>query len=247
MIVNKITSLIGNTQMKVAEPDDLFPQDDEKIVFYGFSKLPDNAIILMGKNDIYTYSGGRILRTGSIANEFMTPEVLEAVSSPKYINEVVLDRKSGNNKEYDNRIQPDCIICFDNRINNASKKAAKYFNVPIVLIDRKKYKLKEQFYYNKYHSKDIDKFDVEDIKRVLYSKIDNIETKYDLILELLDYSMENKIITNDDYIRLLKELKRLLSYYLLHIRKNNIKDETAEDDISINIIDKKLSKVKVYS
>lgn len=241
------TSLIGDTQLKVAEPDYYFNSDSGKLVFYGFNKLPNNAIILMGKNDIYTYSGGRILRTGSVENEFMTPEVLEAVSSPKYINEVVLDRKCGKNKEHDNRIQPNCIICFDNEINNASKKAAKYFNVPIVLIDRKKYKLKEEYYYNKYHSEDIDTFTLEDIKRIIYNKKDNVETKYDLILKLLETAVEKKIINDEEYIFLLNELKRLLSYYLLHIKTGKYNDETAEDDISINIIDKKLSKVKVYS
>ncbi len=241
------TSLIGDTQLKVAEAENSFDKDNEKVVIYGFTKLPDNAILLMGKNDIYTYSGGRILRTGSIENEFMIPEVLEAVSSPKYINEVVLDRKSGNNKEYDNRLQPDCIVCFDNNINDASKKAAKYFNIPIVLIDRKKYKSKEEYYYNKYHNKDIDTFTIEDIKRILYNKIDNIETKYNLILKLLDYSKKNNLITTSEYIKLLNELKVLLSYYLLHIKNGRYTKETAEDNISMNIIDKKLSKVKVYS
>ena len=241
------TSLIGNTQMKVAETENSFDRDCERVVIYGFTKLPDNAILLMGKNDIYTYSGGRILRTGSIENEFMMPEVLEAVSSPKYINEVVLDRKSSNNKELDNRLQPDCIVCFDNNINDASKKAAKYFNIPIVLIDCKKYKSKEKYYYNKYHNKDIDTFTIEDIKRILYGKIDNIETKYDLVLKLLEYSKKKEIITVSEYISLLNELKRLLAYYLVHIKVAKYTDETAEDNISVNIIDKKLSKVKVYS
>lgn len=183
-------------------------------VYYGFNDISNSSLLLMGRNDIYAEHGGRKLEPTAHRNEFMIPDILQLVSTS--YNEVTLDRKSSDHLEFDRRIQPTCIICFDGIINDASKRAAQYFDIPIYMIHRQKYRERNQALADMYNSGDIDSMTTIDVRKILCSKNGNLTSRYQLLLTLCDKALDENFITSDEYIELLKEGRRIITHFSTH-------------------------------
>ena len=183
-------------------------------VYYGFNDISDSSLLLMGRSDIYVEHGGRKLEPTSHRNEFMIPDILQLVSTS--YNEVALDRKSSDHLEFDRRIQPTCIICFDGIINDDSKRAAQYFDIPIYMIHRQKYKDRNRALTDMYKSENIDSMTTIDVKQILCLGGDSLKVKYQRLLKLCDKALAENFITPDEYIELLKEGRRFITHFSTH-------------------------------
>jgi len=138
------TSLISNDYIKYANTANGSLSYD---VCYGFSDYPSDAILGMGPGDIHTVHGigsMEMVEDETTRFPFVSPDQLIQYSrkSGAPYNEVVLRRNAGNPDRYGGRLQPSCMIVYGNdtsTINEQTKRAAEYFNVPIVLIDAEAY------------------------------------------------------------------------------------------------------------
>lgn len=127
------TSMISENHLKYVSSGKDYPA-----VYYGFTEVNNDDLMFMGRRDIFVSHGGWQLEPTSNLNEFMDFDTLQ-VMSDKY-NEVAIQRKKQSGNNIGKKIQPNCIICFDGIINEESKKAARYFNIPIYNINQEKYK-----------------------------------------------------------------------------------------------------------
>lgn len=200
--------------------------------YYGFDDITEESLMLMGPRDIYVEHGGRKLEPTSNekTTKFMIPDVLQT-ESVSY-NEVALDRKSSSSQKYDHRIQPTCIICFSAEIPEASIRAAQYFNIPIYIIHIERYIEKNNAEQKKYDSGNITSFTIEDCKKIMYMKGKLLSDKYNLVLKLSDKALLEKMITEEQYINILMELRRIIAYYSAHSDISDI--QLSEIDIRIN-------------
>lgn len=120
---------------------------DESAVFYGFTEIASGGIIKMDSSDMMVEHGKGHLETNSSHCRLRASEDLAYWTSPDYWNEVVQKRKETDvdkanrlrNKKGTDRMQPSCIICFDENINEQSLLAARTHNIPILMIDRQAY------------------------------------------------------------------------------------------------------------
>ena len=120
---------------------------DENAVFYGFTEIASDGIIKMDSSDMMVEHGKGHLETNSSHCRLRSSEDLAYWTSPDYWNEVVQKRKETDvdkanrlrNQKGTDRMQPSCIICFDENINEQSLLAARTHNIPILMIDRQAY------------------------------------------------------------------------------------------------------------
>ena len=120
---------------------------DENSVFYGFTEVASSGIIKMDSSDMMVEHGKGHLETNSSHCRLRSSEDLAYWTSPDYWNEVVQKRKETDvnkanwlrNQKGTDRMQPSCIVCFDENINEQSLLAARTHNIPILMIDRQAY------------------------------------------------------------------------------------------------------------
>ncbi len=124
------SSIISNENVTSSTSVGLFAFLNRTEVIYGFNNFPEDIIYGAYNHDM-----------GSKMHGFNTKEkYYEQVPLPfeiqnkKNYNEVIINRKDKNG----NRIRPDYIICFD-KINDQSIKHAKYFEIPIYVINTQIY------------------------------------------------------------------------------------------------------------
>ena len=128
------TSYIGNDNMCYARKNNKESKslEDEQVIF-GFSNISNSEIIMASKSDIGSHTSDFTSSKSNVLSDFRLSDKM--IRECRYgHNEVDLERRLKDNKL--NNIQPEYIVCF-NEINNNSKKVAKDFNIPIVLIDKK--------------------------------------------------------------------------------------------------------------
>ena len=215
------TSMISNTHMNCVG------NGRKNAVYYGFNDISDKSLYLMDSCDTGIEFDKRLLNPSSFSNHYMIPDVLQSES--ENYNEVVLDRKSSEKANFDHRLQPNCIICFDGNISDQSKLAAQYFNIPIYVINRQKYTKKNQNLKEHYQTKELISFNKNDVHNILYSKGD-LKEKYNLFLKLLEQSFNNNLIDINEYQELINEAITIISSY-------GIKG----DDIDLTILTNKLN------
>ena len=155
------TSLIGDGSIHLAA--DPGQENAGSCIFYGFSDLSDHSIQFMAEYDTYTSVDTDLPATytheeDSSPREATTTDRQERFySSPRELldrtdrkvgtdygyNEVVLDRYAGDPAQFDGRTQPNYIVVFASspaEISDLAKAHAKYFQVPLLLIDPVKYR-----------------------------------------------------------------------------------------------------------
>lgn len=230
------TSLISNTCIK------LFGGSDSlNTIYFGFNEIPSDVLMGTLPSDAVTAHGGGLLDAYTAANETFTPKRLINLTSNKWSphNEVVLMRRSQeNNLKFNGRIQPTCIVTFDNTIDEKTKLAAQYFNVPIYKINSVRYADINTHNKEMYLSGKIEKFDNSDIEAILSTqfedeKVDrrklcielckkafserliNEQQYYERLQYIVDYFEENELITSNDrtYMSLnyIEEINTILS------------------------------------
>lgn len=107
-------------------------------VAYGFCKIEKNALIGIYKGDGQTANtvGEMAAHDGRYEVESLDELAYESTSS---YNEVFLRRFDTNNQS----LMPDFLITYDGFYSDQMVKHAKFFNIPIIDIDRNSYVLKQ--------------------------------------------------------------------------------------------------------
>ncbi len=129
------TSYIGNENMCYVRND--FEVADHKneneLVIFGFGKNTNSYISMASHLDIGSDTTNMSSEESYYLPQFRTPENIMKYCRHGH-NEVDFERRVENNNE--KNIEPEYVVCFD-RINEYSKKIAKDFGIPIVLINKR--------------------------------------------------------------------------------------------------------------
>ena len=176
-------------------------------VYYGFNNITEDSILLLNHKDIELDYNSVDFKLDTNDSEYILPNILSICSSS--YNTVAVDINSSNSNKYNHRLQPDYIVCFDGVINNESKLAAEYFNIPIYLINRDKYNLLNEQKIEKYQS--IDSLTKNDINEIFMLDSMSFNEKYNMIISNIDLK-NNKLVD---------EVKEIISAYSIH---NDISD-----------------------
>lgn len=193
---------------------------EKGIVYYGFNEISDYSLMLMSKRDLLLEHNGHELRETSINNGFMFSDLLQATSTS--YNEILLDRTSSDSSNYEHRLQPNFIVCFDGYVSELSRRAAQYFDVPIYMIDRKKYRENNKNMMEKYQDEENKSLDTADVSNILYSKELNMDKRYDLFLRLSEKSYNRGKINKELYLQLLEEAENIMLSYSVQNDVSNI-------------------------
>lgn len=121
-------SFIGNNNITT------FGDPKESIVF-GFSKLDYKRIIHLRNSDSFSNYNSMDDCFSDYIQKMYTPANL--IKETRGYNEIVYQEKSRNIKL--DTIVPDYVMCYD-EVTDSDINVAKYYNLPIVLINTKKYK-----------------------------------------------------------------------------------------------------------
>lgn len=121
-------SFIGNNNITT------FGDPKESIAF-GFSKLDYKRIIHLRNSDSFSNYNSMDDRFSDYIQKMYTPANL--IKETRGYNEIVYQEKSRNIKL--DTIVPDYVMCYD-EVTDIDINVAKYYNLPIVLINTKKYK-----------------------------------------------------------------------------------------------------------
>ena len=187
---------------------------DKAAVYYGFNHINPSAIEFMSRRDAIVEHKASDLSPYGSHSEYMLPDVLQTVSSS--YNIIGIKANSGTNSKYNHRIQPDCIVCFDNNISNDSKKAAQYYNIPIYVINRDKYDRQNELLHTKYIEEEVSSIEIEDVKEIFSLRNIDMVTRYDIFSKLASKGMEEKKLNSKKYKSLIEESERVLLAYATH-------------------------------
>ena len=127
------TSYIGNNHMcYVRREDNGEKSEKEETIILGFGQRTNSEITMASQSDI-----GSNTTTMSSEESYKLSRYRTAENIIKYCrhghNEIDFERRKKDDKE--KNIEPEYVICFD-EINDTSKKVARDFNIPIVLINK---------------------------------------------------------------------------------------------------------------
>jgi len=125
------TSYIGNSNLCYAKPQE--DNSKETRIIFGFSNFSDNSVLMAAPYDIGSETTTMDSNSSYYSSSFRTAKNMIKNTRWNH-NEVCVERRLENQK--DSNIEPDYIVCFD-EISEESKKVAKDFGIPIVLLDSK--------------------------------------------------------------------------------------------------------------
>ena len=187
-------------------------------VYYGFNNYSLQSFITMSICDASTKHDKMLLDPKSIGNAYEIPEILQEKTMDQFIkyNEILLDRKDEGISKFQGRIQPDCIICFSNDINDASKKTAQYFNIPIYVIDKEKYEERNKQKIEIFKKKEITMFSANDVELILFMASNNFDDNYNLLMELNNKAKELGKIDSEEHMKIINDAERLKEYMAIY-------------------------------
>lgn len=205
----------------------------------GFNKLPQGSIIGMGTEDIYM--SRRIARNNlnNGKNRFLLADDL-VENSRKLYNEVAIKRIVENVP-----ITPNLVFTQDS-YSSKEKDVAKFFNIPICVLDSKIYSeqmLERQKFY--LEQNEFNKY-IASLKKMYFSFINN----YDIIYKYFSFfqmkknleDIVNRVLSNQTLNRIkLYELLNMVKEYSKLIDAKNYIDETY-DFLDIKEIEEKIKK-----
>ena len=166
-----------------------FNHGDKNQVYYGFNNISDNSLEFMSRRDINIEYNPVTLKVIDNNSEYMIPSMLNLVSTS--YNTIGINIDTNNSSEYSGRIQPSCIVCFDGEINDNSIIAATYFDIPIYMINKDKYNLKNEGLIQKYEDKDY-MFNKNDVEELFCIRNLSLKQKYKILLENRKYTDDIK-------------------------------------------------------
>ena len=198
-------------------------------LYYGFNHVADDSVFHAVPRDAGTEHGGGVVFPDNAYDYSALPSKTISNGYKGVYNEVVLRRKSNTEtNDFDGKIQPTCILCFDGTISEESRRAAQYFRVPIYMINRKQYLKTKEEKMSKYEQGKIDTFDFQDIDYILSSPWASIDSKIDskkLCLQLCDDALSKGIINQNEY------LERINYIFSAYSKINNDMDPRFLDDL----------------
>jgi len=124
------TSYIGDEHICCVKKEK--DKEEEKIIL-GFGKNINSEILMASQIDIGSTTDRIYSDKSSVLPKFRTAKNIIRCSRRNH-NEVDFERRKKDNKE--SNIEPEYVICFD-EINEPSKKVAKDFGIPIILLNRR--------------------------------------------------------------------------------------------------------------
>lgn len=107
-------------------------------IVFGFNNLDYNRIVHLRNSDSYSAYNSAYADASRYVQKMYTPQGL--IDDTKGYNEIVYQEKNKNIQL--EKVKPDYVICYDD-IKEGDLKVAKNYNLPIVLIDTKKYNFKD--------------------------------------------------------------------------------------------------------
>lgn len=198
-------------------------------LYYGFNHVADDSVFHAVPRDAGTAHGGGVVFPDNAYDYSALPSKTISNGYKGVYNEVVLRRKSNTEtNDFDGKIQPTCILCFDGTMSEESRRAAQYFRVPIYMINRKQYLKTKEEKMSKYEQGKIDTFDFQDIDYILSSPWASIDSKIDskkLCLQLCDDALSKGIINQNEY------LERINYIFSAYSKINNDMDPRFLDDL----------------
>lgn len=226
----KIAALFGEikkspyAKLRILDPDvPLEPKSeelreiDQNAVFYGFTEIQDNSIEKMDSTDMMVEHGKGKIDTKTSNSRFRGPEDLAYWTQDDYWNEVAIKRRqtdfdmAGNMDK--SKQQPTCIVCFDDRINEKSMLAAQRHNIPVVMVDRRKYiDLNQEILDEKL--KDFkETLSTEDLKEIFYrEKYDKLSQ--DTVPQIIDCIKGNDERSPEEKGKTLAYLRYLSQHFV---------------------------------
>ena len=198
-------------------------------LYYGFNQVTDDSVFHAVPRDAGTAHGGGVVFPDNAYDYSALPSKTISDGYKGDYNEVVLRRKSNTEtNDFDGKIQPTCILCFDGTMSEESRRAAQYFRVPIYMINRKRYLKTNEEKMLKYEQGKIDTFDFQDIDYILSSPCASIYSEIDskkLCLQLCDDALSKGIINQNEY------LERINYIFSAYSKINNDMDPRFLDDL----------------
>ena len=198
-------------------------------LYYGFNHVADDSVFHTVPRDAGTEHGGGVVFPDNAYDYSALPSKTISNGYKGVYNEVVLGRKSNTEtNDFDGKIQPTCILCFDGTMSEESRRAAQYFRVPIYMINRKQYLKTKEEKMSKYEQGKIDTFGFQDIDYILSSPWASIDSEIDskkLCLQLCDDALSKGIINQNEY------LERINYIFSAYSKINNDMDPRFLDDL----------------
>lgn len=198
-------------------------------LYYGFNHVADDSVFHTVPRDAGTEHGGGVVFPDNAYDYSALPSKTISNGYKGVYNEVVLRRKSNTEtNDFDGKIQPTCILCFDGTMSEESRRAAQYFRVPIYMINRKQYLKTKEEKMSKYEQGKIDTFGFQDIDYILSSPWASIDSEIDskkLCLQLCDDALSKGIINQNEY------LERINYIFSAYSKINNDMDPRFLDDL----------------
>ena len=202
-------------------------------LYYGFNHVADDSVFHAVPRDAGTEHGGGVVFPDNAYDYSALPSKTISNGYKGVYNEVVLRRKSNTEtNDFDGKIQPTCILCFDGTISEESRRAAQYFRVPIYMINRKQYLKTKEEKMSKYEQGKIDTFGFQDIDYLLSSPCASVYSEIDskkLCLQLCDDALSKGIINQNEY------LERINYIFSVYSKINNSRDPRFLDDLKKRI------------
>ena len=186
-----------------------------KNLAFGFCDLPIDSLLITKASDAsvphgynvhyptFRFHSERLHTPNSIMKNTGTVFIEEQGIMKKNYNEVGLYRKNANIKSNNKKIQPDFVVAFDS-INENHKRAAAYFNIPIVVINTIKYEQQNKQKLEKYMNDFIENFDLNDAKEIMEYQDIPMEESINLIIN----NIENLNISGKEKVDFINEVKK---------------------------------------
>lgn len=205
---------------------DILTEVDPSAVFYGFTDIKSDSILKMDYTDMMVEHGKGKLDIKTSRCGMMFPEDLAYWTSASYWNEVALRRRKTDVIQGNDRMQPTCIVCFDNNINQESILAAKSFGIPIVNIERQKYLDKNKEELKIGLEEYVKKFSSSSLNQIFYN------LNYARLSEIIPFLI-NKIqeagLSQDKKVQVYYELFNKIEYFIMHSKNYYIADVSIEE------------------
>lgn len=201
---------------------EILKEIDPTAVFYGFTEILPSSLIKVKPSDMMVEHGKGKLNIKSSNCYMMSPDDLAYWTSLTSWNEVALKRNITSLDEArdyidrfgNDRLQPTCIVCFDNVINEESMLTARTFDIPIVNIDRKKYLQKNNDEIKDNITGFGNTYDSALIKKMFYSL--SYEKLVNFIPLLIDSINNNNMLEETKKSELYNVIQSQIQYFINH-------------------------------
>ena len=133
-------SLISNEKMN-------YYNDYKKSIIFGFKKFDIKQIVHLYNSDSYSfYKYGDNRVSNRITKLYLPTDLIKDTCG---YNEIVYQEKTKNTKFLNiKELTPDYLVCFD-YVSDSEAKIAKYYNIPIIKINKDKYNIDQNNIKNK--------------------------------------------------------------------------------------------------